>query len=107
MNYWAVGATHSETDVSKEFFEKGIWYDGYAEDGDDRNRGTLDEVSIGDILLMKSSSTKGTNHSMTFTKLKGVGRVVSKDDYYSFKMKWFDLKELPLDFDGISYRKTI
>jgi len=107
MNYWVVGATHSETDVSKDFLDKGIWYDGYAEDGDDRNRGTLEEVNIGDILLMKSSSTKGANHSMTFTKLKGVGKVVSKDDYHSFKMKWLDIKELPLDFDGISYRKTI
>jgi len=107
MNYWAVDATHSETDVSKEFFEKGIWYDGYAEDGDDRNKEILEEVNIGDILLMKSSATKGSNHSITFTKLKGVGKVVSKDDYYSFKIKWFDLKELPLDFDGISYRKTI
>ena len=107
MIYWAVGAAHDSTDVSKDFLDQGIWFDGYAEDGDDRNRNTLDEVSIGDILLMKSSSTKGANHSITFTKLKGVGRVVSKDDYYSFKIKWFDIKELPLDFDGISYRKTI
>ncbi|MDI9364835.1 MAG: AAA family ATPase [Flavobacterium sp.] len=107
MTYWSVGAAHNNTDVSKDFLDQGIWFDGYAEDGDDRNRSTLEKVSIGDILLMKSSSTKGANHSITFTKLKGVGRVVSKDDYYSFKMKWLDIKELPLDFDGISYRKTI
>ena len=107
MTYWAVGAAHDSTDVSKDFLDQGIWFDGYAEDGDERNRNTLDEVSIGDILLMKSSSTKGSNHSITFTKLKGVGRVESKDDYHYFKMKWFDIKELPLDFDGISYRKTI
>ena len=107
MIYWAVGAVHDSTDVSKNFLDLGIWYDGYAEDGDDRNRSTLEEVSIGDIFLMKSSSTKGTNHSITFTKLKGVGRVESKDNYHYFKMKWFDLNELPLDFDGISYRKTI
>ncbi len=107
MNYWAVGASHSDTEVSKEFLEKGIWFDGYAEDGDDRNRGTLDEVNIGDILLMKSSSTKGANHSTTFTKLKGVGKVISKEDHHSFNMKWFEIKELPKDFDGISYRKTI
>lgn len=107
MNYWAVGATHSGKDVSKEFIEKEIWYDGYAEDGDEKYKGTLEEVSVGDILLMKSSSTKGANHSLTFTKLKGVGKVVSKEDYHSFNVKWFDIPELPLDFDGISYRNTI
>ncbi len=107
MNYWAVGAAHGDTDVSKDFLDQGIWYDGYAEDGDDRNKSTLDEVAIGDLLLMKSSSTKGAKHSITFTKLKGIGKVSSKEAYHSFKVKWFDIKELPIDFDGISYRKTI
>jgi 5-methylcytosine-specific restriction protein B len=107
MKYWAVGAAHGSTDVSKDFLDQGIWYDGYAEDGDDRNRGTLNEVTIGDLILMKSSSTKGANHSITFTKLKGVGKVITKDDYHYFKVKWFDIDELPKDFDGISYRKTI
>jgi MoxR-like ATPase/spore coat protein CotF len=107
MKYWAVGAAHGSTDVSKDFLEQGIWYDGYAEDDDDRNRNTLNEVAIGDLILMKSSSTKGANHSITFTKLKGVGKVISKDDYHYFKVKWFDIDELPMDFDGISYRKTI
>jgi len=107
MNYWAVGAAHGNTDVSNDFLDQGIWYDGYAEDGDDRNRNTLNEVAIGDLILMKSSSTKGANHSITFTKLKGVGKVISKDDYHYFKVKWFDIDELPMDFDGISYRKTI
>lgn len=107
MNYWAVGAAHGNTDVSKDFLDKGIWYDGYAEDGDDRNRSALNDVAIGDLILMKSSSTKGTKHSITFTKLKGIGKVISKDDYYYFKVKWFKIEELPKDFDGISYRKTI
>jgi MoxR-like ATPase len=107
MNYWVVGAAHGNTDVSNDFLTKGIWYDGYAEDGDDRNKNILDEVVIGDLLLMKSSATKGANHAITFTKLKGVGKVISKDNYYSFKVNWYKIKELPIDFDGISYRKTI
>jgi 5-methylcytosine-specific restriction enzyme B len=107
MNYWTVGAAHGNTDVSKDFLDKGIWYDGYAEDGDDRNRSTLNEVEIGDLILMKSSSTKGANHSITFTKLKGLGKVISKKDYHYFKVKWFGIDELPKDFNGISYRKTI
>ena len=59
------------------------------------------------MILMKSSSTKGVNHSITFTKLKGVGKVINKDSNHYFRVKWFDLAELPKDFDGISYRKTI
>jgi 5-methylcytosine-specific restriction protein B len=108
MNYWVVGATHGETkDVSKEFLDKNIWYDGYAEEGDERDKDTLKELKVGDILLMKSSSTKGPNHSITFTKLKGIGKIIEKVEYYSFKVQWTSIKNLPLDFDGISYRKTI
>lgn len=70
MNYWAVGAVHGDTDV---FLGNGIWYDGYAEDGDDRNRDTLERVAIGDLLLMKSSATKGVGHKLSLTKLKAIG----------------------------------
>ncbi len=107
MKYWAVGATHENTDISKDFLDQGIWYDGYAYSGDERNRGTLENVAIGDLLLMKSSSTKGANHAITFTKVKGIGKVISKENYHTFKVKWFNIKELPKDFDTISYRKTI
>jgi len=107
MKYWVVGASHNNKDVSKDFLDKGIWFDGYADDGDNRNQSTLKEVIIGDIFLMKSSSTKGKNRKITFTKLKGIGIVTAKKNEYSFKIKWLGNKELPKDFDGISYRKTI
>lgn len=107
MNYWAVGATHRNTDVSKVFLDQGIWYDGYAEIGDDQNRNILNQIAIGDLILMKSSSTKGANHSIAFTKLKGVGKVISKKAYHYFNVKWYDIDELPKDFEGVSYRKTI
>jgi MoxR-like ATPase len=106
--YWAVGASWSgKDDVTPEFLEKGIWFDGYADNGDDRNKDLLEQVNIGDILLMKSSATKGSNHDITFTRLKGIGKIAGKEDYYSFKVKWHDVKDLPKDFDHISYRKTI
>jgi len=107
MNYWAVGADHDGTPKLEEFLDKGIWYDGYADDGDDRNRETLSKVVVGDILLVKSSATKGQNHSTAFTKLKAIGVVISKDEYYSFNVNWFKVDGLPKDFDGIAYRKTI
>lgn len=107
MNYWAVGAAHGGEDVSKEFIEQGIWYDGHAAKGDDINRDILNKVAVGDILLLKSSATKGPKHAMTFTLLKWIGKVISKSDYYRFDVAWFTIEELPKDFDGISYRKTI
>lgn len=107
MKFWAVGASHEGNDVSKEFLSEGIWFDGYAEAGDIRNQDLLNEVQIGDFLLMKSSFTKGPNHSITCTQLKGIGKIVNKKDYYSYVVEWYDDKDLPKDFNGISYRKTI
>ncbi len=107
-NYWAVGATFGGTDdVSDEFKENNEWFDGYADDGDDRHKGWLEKMQIGDVLVMKSSATKGPGHSTSFTKVKGVGVLLSKHDYYHFQMKWLDIPGLPMDFDDISYRKTI
>ena len=56
MNYWSVGSTHSKTDVTEEFLKNGIWYDGYAEEGDLRNENSLKNVQVGDVLLMKSTT---------------------------------------------------
>src|SRR5436190_23815587 len=97
-SYWAVGATFGGTDdVSDEFKKDNVWYDGYADNGDDRNRGWLEQMKIGDILVMKSSSTKGPGHSVSFTKVKAVGILVSKIDYYHFEMNWLNIPELPKD----------
>ena len=106
--FWAVGAAFgSENDMSSDFLNKGIWYDGYANDGDERNMTLLNEVQLGDYLVMKSSATKGAGHRTSFTKVKGIGEVIEKVDYFSFKVNWFLLSELPKDFDNIWYSKTI
>ncbi len=108
MQFWAVGSTHGGEDLTQYFLANGLWYDGYAKgNADDRNRTLLDSVKVGDILLVKSSSTRGPNHSISFTKLKAIGQVMNKDTYYSFNIKWLDVKELPVNFDNIAYRKTI
>lgn len=104
MKYWAVGASQSGQDLSNDFIEKGIWYDGYQ---DDTYKKQLESVNIGDILLLKSSSTKGTGHSISFTKLKGIGKVISKVNCYQFNVEWFKIEKLPLDFDGLYYSRTI
>jgi len=105
--YWAVGAAFDTDDMTSIFLENSNWYDGYADSGDERNKSVLIQIEIGDVLLMKSSATKGAGHSLTFTKLKAIGIVDEKKDYYSFSVRWLFVNELPLDFDGISYRKTV
>lgn len=62
MEYWAVGSSHNKIDITEDFLKNSRWYDGYANDGDDRDRDFLSKVQIGDIILMKSSSTKGKGH---------------------------------------------
>jgi DNA polymerase III delta prime subunit len=106
-NYWVVGASFSNEDVSQLFLDQKVWYDGYAENDDWRYKPILDKIKSGDVLLMKSSSTKGSNHSLTFTKLKFIGIVIGKEKDHRFKMNWLNIPELPKDFDGISYRTTI
>lgn len=105
--FWAVGATFDEDDMSSVFLENSKWWDGYAENNDERNRNILEKINVGDVLLMKSSSTKGPGHSITFTKLKNIGIIEERLEYYSFKVRWLVIKELPRDFDGISYCKTV
>lgn len=107
MKYWAVGSSHNKIDITKDFLKNSRWYDGYANDGDDRDRDFLSKVQVGDIILMKSSSTKGKGHKTAFTRLKGIGRILSKRNYYDFEVKWLEDNSLPLDFDDIAYRTTI
>ena len=107
--FWAVGSSfnNSNDDKTKYFIENKIWFDGYAADDDDRNIKILDKIKKGDILLIKSSSTKGINHKTTFTKLKAIGIVIDKKNQYTFHIDWLNTNKLPIDFDNISYRKTI
>jgi MoxR-like ATPase len=107
MKYWAVGAHHGGKDLSLEFYNERIWFDGYGKNGDLINQVLLKSVEIGDVLILKSSSTKGKDHSLSFTKVKAVGKITGKEDWFSFKVDWLKVDVLPKDFDGISYRRTI
>lgn len=112
MSYWAVGASFRQEggiydDMSTEFINKNEWYDGYADSGNKKDNQQLMKVNVGDIFFMKSSYTKGKKHSISCTKIKAIGRVMSKFDYYHFEIDWFTVKELPMEFDGVWYSRTI
>ena len=108
VQFWAVGSSFGGTeDQTKDFIKNSYWRDGWGLNNDDRNKETLLLVKKGDIIIMKSSSTKGTNHKLSFTKVKAIGRIKGKANYYTFLVKWFDGMTFPKDFDGIWYSKTI
>ena len=108
MNIWAVGSTFGGVqDVSKNFLSEGFWFDGYAEKGDNRYKHFHSKIELGDILVLKSSSTKGKGHSISFTKIKGLGKIISTISLHKFKVKWYDVPGLPRDFDGLWYSQTI
>ncbi|WP_158860974.1 AAA family ATPase [Lunatibacter salilacus] len=108
MNIYAVGSSFGGTkDVSKEFFEEGIWYDGHAERGDMKYINVLKVINVGDLLVMKSSATKGKNHKISFTKVKAIGQIKSKIDTHKFSINWWNLEGLPIEFDGIWYSQTV
>lgn len=106
-NYWVVGSFHGGEDITNRFLKESIWFDGYGENNDYRYLETLKLINIGDILVMKSSATKGKGNSITFTKVKGIGQVLYKIADHKFEMKWFKNEAFPLDFNHVSYRKTI
>ena len=103
--YWAVGCPKKI--MPNEFIDNGCWYDGYAKHNDKRYHKTLSQVKIDDVFLLKSSSTKGIDHKLSFTKLKAIGVVLAKRNDYEFAVSWIQTDELPKDFDNITYMKTI
>ena len=108
MNYWAVGSSFGgKDDRTQDFIKNENWFDGKFDSGDKTNENYLKAVRIGDVLVMKSSATKGKGHNTTFTKVKAIGIVTELLDIHYYNVNWLSRAHLPLDFDGISYRKTI
>ena len=106
---WAVGAMWTDengsVDKTEEFIANDIWEIGW----DDTNAQfkQLSKINLGDVLLLKSTSTKGKNHSISFMKIKNIGIVESTSDGGSkLRVKW-QKNMLSYDVDGFSYRKTI
>lgn len=73
-------------------------------------------VHKGDVLILKSTSTKGSNHDKPFIRVKGLGvvgddtSVMHKDNYTIFRCNVRYISRDEVDFNGASYgayRKTI
>lgn len=116
--YWLVGYTlgNDGSQVDK-FIKDGLWFALFDDSKSDQQQLKLtQELSKDDVIILKSTSTKGVKHDQPFMRIKGVGVVLdnvksSKDGEYTkceCRVKYFNIKEK--DFEGSkygSYRKII
>ena len=117
-NYWLVGANYGKESQLDRFLKDGIWESRYNE-GKASDQNLLELVKTikkGDVIILKSTSTKGKEHNQPFLRVSGIGIVAG--DIEQTKFDTFTQCECPVsylnkvrkDFEGSSfgsYRKTI
>ena len=118
--YWLAGYSYGrENSQFDRFIKDGVWDCGYDDNKpiDQKLLAETKTISVGDVIILKSSSTKGPNHDQPFLRVKAVGIVTSditvsnepegkKKCHCSVDYINTDVK----DFDGAVYgyyRKTI
>lgn len=118
-NYWLTGYTFGDQGSQFDrFIENGVWEskhnDGNA--SDQKLLAVSKSIAEGDIIILKSTSTKGTNHDLPFMRIKAVGIVTSAITTYRVEgaticrcnVEYVNTEDK--DFDGAiygSFRKTI
>ena len=118
-NYWLVGFSFGGTESQIDrFFRDNLWESGY---DNTSNRGQkqlelVKSIKKGDVLILKSISTKGTKHNIPFLRVRGVGIVESDIEFVktgaktlcSCSVKYINTDSK--DFDGSQYgafRETV
>lgn len=110
--YWCVGQSYNDEDSQlSRFAEEGIWEAGFNDTNDVKRQLKLaKEIKKGDIFIIKSSFTKGTNHDIPSMRIFALGEVVSekssirKEDTWtivSYKVNYF--WQGKINFDGSKY----
>src|SRR5258708_40302286 len=87
--YWAVGSSFGRTDDQTiDFLENSYWRDGWGLENRGNNKTKLMQVNTGDYFIMKSSATRGINHAISFTRVKAVGKIIDRTNWFTFSIKW-------------------
>ena len=105
--YWMAGYTLSDKDCRDMFREDGCWMGV----GTASVNKEIESIRIGDIIMLKSTYTKGADHKVSVLKIGDVGIVTSSpvkgDVYYKVGVDWISNNEKEfLGFVG-SYRQTL
>lgn len=118
-NFWLVGHTFGrEGSQLERFIKEGIWETKHVDGNlsDQKLKETVKKIKVGDVLILKSTATKGPNHKIPFLRIKGVGIVIGNLQSYrindsvflKYPIKYLHVGEK--DFDGSvygSYRKML
>lgn len=117
--YWLTGYVFgSEGNQFDRFINEGIWESKHDDDNasDQKMLEISKSISEGDIIILKSTSTKGPNHDLPFMRIKAVGLVTSSissfhvEDATKCQCTVQYISTETKDFDGSiygSFRKTI
>lgn len=110
--YWCVGHTYGGKDSQlSRFIKEGIW-DAWLDDkaNGQRNLKLAKEIKKGDIVITKSSFTKGTNHDIPSMRIFALGEVVSEKSSIRKENTWTIVSckvnyfwQGQIDFDGSKY----
>ena len=109
-NYWLTGTFFNKKDMIDDFVAASYWEGGQVNSS--AIMSSIKSVKKGDVLIAKSTTTKGPNHSIPLLKLKAVGLVMSDmrltevTDWYKCDVEWFKLPEYK-DFEGTVYGKYL
>ena len=118
-SYWLLGHAFGKNNPQYErFILNGIWEGGFdvRKPVDQRQMSLARKIKIGDIVLLKSTATKGVNHDIPFLRIKAIGIVESEineidnGDSHLFKCEVKYLSSDEKDFEGASYgayRQTV
>ena len=112
---WLVGYVVDDVNRLDEFLKNNIWK-GFMSYDDKSQVNLLKSIKIDDYLVLKSSSTKGTQHDKPFVRIQAVGKVLStevineKPGVFGIQCEVQYIDNTSKDFDGShygKYRKTI
>ena len=118
-SYWLLGHAFGKNNPqSNRFILNGIWEGGFdiRKPVDQRQMSLARKIKIGDIVLLKSTATKGVNHDIPFLRIKAIGIVksvmneIDNGDSHLFKCEVKYLSSDEKDFEGASYgayRQTV
>ena len=117
--YWLVGYSFGSSNSQFDrFIKDSVWEGGFNNDSDSDQKllAITETIKPGDVLILKSTSTKGTKHDQPFLRVKAIAVVTG--DINSEKFPGHTLCRCKVDYHGItdydfdnpalaSYRKTI
>ena len=117
--YWLLGHAFGSTNPQFDrFITEGIWEGRFDENKpvDQRQLALARRIKVGDVILLKSTATKGANHDIPFMRIKAIGLVTDKlieeegTEYLTLRCNVNYLSTTDKDFDGSvygSFRQTV